>query len=72
MKQSISIALCLTTVSAVWADVTLSSIIDSKMVLQRDIATPVWAGVIPLEVKAGEPVNAPDMIEKIPLPDYLS
>ena len=42
MKRIIPIALFLTTVSAAWADVTLSAIIDSKMVLQRDVATPVW------------------------------
>ena len=36
-----------------------------------DISAPVWAGVIPLELKTGVAENAPDMIEKIPLPDYL-
>jgi len=38
---------------------------------ETDISAPVWAGVIPLELKAGVAENAPDMIEKIPLPDYL-
>jgi nitroimidazol reductase NimA-like FMN-containing flavoprotein (pyridoxamine 5'-phosphate oxidase superfamily) len=37
-----------------------------------DIDTPVWAGVIPLQLSAGKPVDAPDMREPIPLPAYLS
>jgi nitroimidazol reductase NimA-like FMN-containing flavoprotein (pyridoxamine 5'-phosphate oxidase superfamily) len=37
-----------------------------------DMHTPIWAGVIPLELKAGEPENAPDMVADIPLPDYLN
>jgi len=36
-----------------------------------DISAPIWAGVIPLQVVAGEPIDAPDMQEKIPLPSYL-
>ena len=36
-----------------------------------DINAPVWAGVIPLELQAGDAVDAPDMTDKIPLPDYL-
>jgi len=38
---------------------------------ESDVSAPVWAGVIPLELKSGEPADAPDMQEKIPLPDYL-
>jgi len=38
---------------------------------RRDVDTPIWAGVIPLELKAGEPVSAPDMVADIPLPGYL-
>ena len=38
---------------------------------RRDVDTPIWAGVIPLELKAGEPVSAPDMVVDIPLPGYL-
>jgi len=38
---------------------------------ESDVSAPVWAGVIPLELKSGEPVDAPDMQENIPLPDYL-
>lgn len=36
-----------------------------------DLETPIWAGVIPLAIAAGEPVPAPDMPPHIPLPDYL-
>ncbi len=36
-----------------------------------DLSAPVWAGVIPLELKSGKPLDAPDMQEKISLPDYL-
>jgi len=36
-----------------------------------DLSAPVWAGVIPLELKSGKPLDAPDMREKHPLPDYL-
>ena len=39
---------------------------------RRDVDTPIWAGVIPLELKAGEPVSAPDMVADIPLPGYLN
>lgn len=36
-----------------------------------DLETPIWAGVIPLVLAAGEPVPAADMPAHIPLPDYL-
>ena len=36
-----------------------------------DLSAPVWAGVIPLELKSTKPLDAPDMREKYPLPDYL-
>ena len=36
-----------------------------------DIGAAVWAGVIPLNLVTGEAIDAPDMKEKIPLPDYL-
>lgn len=36
-----------------------------------DINAAVWAGVIPLRLAADQPEDAPDMQEKIPLPDYL-
>jgi nitroimidazol reductase NimA-like FMN-containing flavoprotein (pyridoxamine 5'-phosphate oxidase superfamily) len=38
---------------------------------KRDLNTPIWAGVIPLELKAGKPEPAPDMVADIPLPRYL-
>jgi len=40
---------------------------DSK----RDLDTPVWAGVVPLEMTAGEPVDAPDLLAGVVRPDYL-
>lgn len=40
--------------------------------LASDIKAPVWAGVIPLTVTAGEPEVAPDMLSEIDLPDYLT
>lgn len=36
-----------------------------------DIDLPVWAGVIPITLNDGEPIDAPDMAEGIPVPDYL-
>ena len=38
---------------------------------KRDVDTPIWAGVIPLELKAGEPEPAPDMVADVPVPAYL-
>jgi nitroimidazol reductase NimA-like FMN-containing flavoprotein (pyridoxamine 5'-phosphate oxidase superfamily) len=38
---------------------------------KSDIGTPIWAGVIPLEMKAGEPQAAPDIAPGVPLPAYL-
>ena len=40
---------------------------DSK----SDLDAPVWAGVVPLELTAGEPVDAPDLLPGITRPDYL-
>jgi nitroimidazol reductase NimA-like FMN-containing flavoprotein (pyridoxamine 5'-phosphate oxidase superfamily) len=36
-----------------------------------DISTPVWAGVIPLQLTQGTPVTAPDMVHEISPPEYL-
>jgi len=36
-----------------------------------DIKAPIWAGVVPLRLQPGAPEDAPDMKEKIPVPDYL-
>jgi nitroimidazol reductase NimA-like FMN-containing flavoprotein (pyridoxamine 5'-phosphate oxidase superfamily) len=38
---------------------------------RADLKIPIWAGVIPLELKAGVPEDAPDMVAEIPLPPYL-
>jgi hypothetical protein len=40
---------------------------DSK----SDLDAPVWAGVVPLQLNAGEPVDAPDLLPGIVRPDYL-
>ncbi|HEY5774824.1 MAG TPA: pyridoxamine 5'-phosphate oxidase family protein [Xanthomonadales bacterium] len=40
---------------------------DSK----SDLDKPVWAGVVPLNLTAGEPVDAPDILPGIMRPDYL-
>ena len=37
-----------------------------------DVNTPIWAGVIPLSLKAGPPQPAPDMDPAIQLPPYLA
>lgn len=38
---------------------------------RSDLAAPVWAGVVPLELRKGEPVDAPDILPGITRPDYL-
>jgi len=38
---------------------------------QSDMDTPVWAGVVPLSLTRGEPVDAPDILPGIIRPDYL-
>lgn len=40
---------------------------DSK----SDMATPVWAGVVPISQTRGEPVEAPDILPGVVRPDYL-
>jgi hypothetical protein len=40
---------------------------DSK----SDLDAPVWAGVVPLELTAGEPMDAPDLLPGISRPGYL-
>lgn len=40
---------------------------DSK----SDLDAPVWAGVVPLELTKGEPVDAPDILPGVARPDYL-
>ena len=36
-----------------------------------DLASEIWAGVIPIEETRGDPVPAPDLGAAIGLPDYL-
>jgi nitroimidazol reductase NimA-like FMN-containing flavoprotein (pyridoxamine 5'-phosphate oxidase superfamily) len=38
---------------------------------KSDLTAPVWAGVVPLELTPGEPVDAPDLLPGIVRPDYL-
>lgn len=40
---------------------------DSK----SDMDAPVWAGVVPLELSKGEPVDSPDILPGVTRPDYL-
>ena len=42
MKQLLAIVLTLTTASTARANITLPSLIDSQMVLQRGVAVPIW------------------------------
>lgn len=37
---------------------------------EEDYALPVWAGVLPLKLMAGEPINDPRLTEGIEPPDY--
>ena len=38
----------------------------------NETQVPIWAGVVPLSLKAGRPEAAPDLPVGIPLPDYLA
>ena len=38
---------------------------------QKDLESTTWAGVVPLELKAGKPVAAPDLADGIALPAYV-
>jgi nitroimidazol reductase NimA-like FMN-containing flavoprotein (pyridoxamine 5'-phosphate oxidase superfamily) len=40
---------------------------DSK----SDMETAVWAGVVPVELREGEPIDAPDILPGVTQPDYL-
>ncbi len=37
----------------------------------KDLQAPLWAGVLPLRMKAGKPQPAPDLARPAPLPEYL-
>lgn len=38
---------------------------------EEDYSLPMWAGVLPLKLTAGEPINDPRLPEDIPVPDYV-
>jgi len=38
---------------------------------KSDLQTPVWAGVVPVSLTPGEPVDAPDLLPGVARPDYL-
>src|SRR5687768_11867666 len=38
---------------------------------EEDYVLPMWAGVLPLKLTAGEPINDPRLPENIPVPDYV-
>jgi hypothetical protein len=37
----------------------------------EDYSFPTWAGVLPLEMKAGEPIHDPKLAQKIGVPSYV-
>jgi nitroimidazol reductase NimA-like FMN-containing flavoprotein (pyridoxamine 5'-phosphate oxidase superfamily) len=37
---------------------------------EEDYALPIWAGVVPLKLVAGEPINDPRLPEEISVPEY--
>jgi len=39
---------------------------------EEDYALPMWAGVIPLRLVAGDPINDPRLSAEIPVPDYAA
>ena len=39
---------------------------------EEDYALPIWAGVVPLKLVAGEPVNDPRLPAEIPVPEYAA
>ena len=39
---------------------------------EEDYALPMWAGVIPLQLVAGEPINDPRLAAEIRVPDYAT
>lgn len=38
---------------------------------KSDLDAPVWAGVVPLTLETGEPIDAPDLLPGVARPDYL-
>lgn len=38
---------------------------------KTDLEAPIWAGVVPLQLRRGEPVDAPDLLPGVKRPGYL-
>jgi uncharacterized protein len=38
----------------------------------EDLALPVWAGVIPLSLVAAPPLRSPDLVDNVPVPNYVT
>ncbi|HKV36594.1 MAG TPA: pyridoxamine 5'-phosphate oxidase family protein [Pyrinomonadaceae bacterium] len=39
---------------------------------EEDYSLPMWAGIIPLKLVAGDPINDPRLSAEIPVPDYAA
>jgi len=39
---------------------------------EEDYALPIWAGVVPLKLVAGEPIKDPLLTAEVPVPDYAA
>lgn len=39
---------------------------------EEDYALPIWAGVVPLKLVAGDPINDPRLSAEIPVPEYAA
>ncbi|HKS09840.1 MAG TPA: pyridoxamine 5'-phosphate oxidase family protein [Pyrinomonadaceae bacterium] len=39
---------------------------------EEDYALPIWAGIVPLKLTAGEPIKDPRLSVEIPIPDYAA
>ena len=37
---------------------------------EEDYSLPVWAGVVPLRLEAGEPIKDPRLADDVPVPGY--
>jgi len=38
---------------------------------EADVRLPVWAGTVPIREAFGEPVDAPDLADGLPVPGYV-
>lgn len=39
---------------------------------EEDYALPIWAGIVPLKLVAGDPINDPRLSAEIPVPEYAA